>query len=235
MNLSSAISSLVVASGGEANLKLPDLASVELPRRRHQRLGPARHRPRRLRGRPGLRPARLGAPEGAAGAQVDARDLRADLRDLQDLPDDAGQVHRGPLGLHRRHHRRSTSACSPRASAPARWPSSWASRWSASSARSGVAWFGIRINTFANCRTAFASAARQALPHLRHPAPGRHVDRHAAHLRRAAHHALHPALRPRRPTPAPASSASPSASRWAPRRCASPAASSPRSPTSAPT
>ena len=36
-------------------------------------------------------------------------------------------------------------------------------------------------------------------------------------------------------TPAPASSASPSASRSAPRRCASPAASSPRSPTSAPT
>ncbi len=46
----------------------------------------------------------------------------------------------------------------------------------------GVAWFGIRINTFANSRTAFASPARQALPDLRHPAQGRHVDRHAADL-----------------------------------------------------
>ena len=39
----------------------------------------------------------------------------------------------------------------------------------------GVAWFGIRINTFANSRTAFASLAGQALPVLRDPAQGGHV------------------------------------------------------------
>ena len=99
----------------------------------------------------------------------------------------------------------------------------------------GVAWFGIRVNTYANSRAAFASLARQALPDLRDPAPGRHVDRHDAHQRRAAPHALHPALRARTSSPAPASSASRSASRSAPRRSASPAASSRRSPTSAPT
>ena len=37
----------------------------------------------------------------------------------------------------------------------------------------GVAWFGIRINTFANSRTAYASLQGQALPDLRHPAEGR--------------------------------------------------------------
>ena len=34
----------------------------------------------------------------------------------------------------------------------------------------GVAWFGIRINTFANSRTAFASLRGQAVPVLRDPA-----------------------------------------------------------------
>ena len=37
----------------------------------------------------------------------------------------------------------------------------------------GVAWFGIRINTFANSRTAFASLKGEAYPGLRHPAQGR--------------------------------------------------------------
>jgi K(+)-stimulated pyrophosphate-energized sodium pump len=48
----------------------------------------------------------------------------------------------------------------------------------------GVAWFGIRVNTFANSRTAFAA--------LR----GRHEHRHAAHFGRARAHAVHPALHP---------------------------------------
>ena len=97
----------------------------------------------------------------------------------------------------------------------------------------GVAWFGIRVNTFANSRAAFASLRGQAVSDLRDPAARGHEHRHAADQRRAAADALHPAVHPRRPARAPASSASPSASRSAPRRCASPAASSPRSPTSA--
>ena len=50
----------------------------------------------------------------------------------------------------------------------------------------GVAWFGIRVNTFANSRTAFASLRGQAVPVLRDSAAGRHEHRHAADQRRAA-------------------------------------------------
>ena len=37
----------------------------------------------------------------------------------------------------------------------------------------GVAWFGIRINTFANSRDGVRQPRGQALPALRHPAQGR--------------------------------------------------------------
>ena len=50
----------------------------------------------------------------------------------------------------------------------------------------GVAWFGIRVNTFANSRTAFAALKGKPFPDLRDPAQGRHEHRHAAHLDRAA-------------------------------------------------
>ena len=53
----------------------------------------------------------------------------------------------------------------------------------------GVAWFGIRVNTFANSRTAFASLRGQAVPDLRDSAARRHEHRHAADQRRAAAHA----------------------------------------------
>ncbi len=73
----------------------------------------------------------------------------------------------------------------------------------------------------------------QALSDLRHPAEGGHEHRHAAHQRRAGDDVVHPAVPASATTRAPASSASRSANRWAPPRCASRAASSPRSPTSA--
>ena len=60
----------------------------------------------------------------------------------------------------------------------------------------GVAWFGIRINTLANSRTAFASL-REGMAGLRHPAPCRDERRHDAHLRRTALHAGYPAVHPR--------------------------------------
>ena len=47
----------------------------------------------------------------------------------------------------------------------------------------GVAWFGIRVNTFANSRTAFAGLARQALSDLQDSARCRHEHRHDAHQR----------------------------------------------------
>ena len=62
----------------------------------------------------------------------------------------------------------------------------------------GVAWFGIRVNTFANSRAAFAGLQRQAVSDLRDPAQRRHEHRHAAHQRRAAADAVHPALHSRR-------------------------------------
>ena len=58
----------------------------------------------------------------------------------------------------------------------------------------GVAWFGIRVNTYANSRTAFASLRGHAFPVYDIPLKVGHEHRHDAHQRRAAHHALHPAL-----------------------------------------
>ena len=62
----------------------------------------------------------------------------------------------------------------------------------------GVAWFGIRVNTFANSRAAFAGLARQAVSDLRDSAQRRDEHRHAPHQRRAVHHALHPPVHPGR-------------------------------------
>ena len=58
----------------------------------------------------------------------------------------------------------------------------------------GVAWFGIRINTLANSRTAFASLSGKALAGLRHSAARRHERGNDAHLGRAPVHARHSAV-----------------------------------------
>ena len=47
----------------------------------------------------------------------------------------------------------------------------------------GVAWFGIRINTYANSRAAFRQPARQAVSGVCDSAASRHQHRHAADLR----------------------------------------------------
>jgi K(+)-stimulated pyrophosphate-energized sodium pump len=98
----------------------------------------------------------------------------------------------------------------------------------------GVAWFGIRVNTFANSRTAFAGLAASPIPSTPFRS-SRHEHRHGADQRRAADHALHPALHP-------GDYAGPcfigfaiGESLGAAALRVSPAASSPRSPTSAPT
>ena len=62
----------------------------------------------------------------------------------------------------------------------------------------GVAWFGIRINTLANSRTAFASLRGQGVAGVRHPAARGDERGHDADLGRAAVHARHPALHPGR-------------------------------------
>ena len=105
--------------GGEANLKLPDLSLVS------------------FLGVPGNTLLSFGLGVCVLGLifglvinnqlknmpvhRVDARDLRADLRDVQDLPDPAGQVPADSRAFHRRDHRRSTSAsCSTSRSAASR-------------------------------------------------------------------------------------------------------------------
>ena len=100
----------------------------------------------------------------------------------------------------------------------------------------GVAWFGIRINTFANSphrlrRARGQAAARSTTIPLQ---AGMSIGMLLICVELLIMLVILLFV-PRRLRRAPASSASPSASRSAPRRCASPAASSPRSPTSAPT
>ena len=149
-------------AGGEDSLRVPDLIDTQ------QFFGmPASHLLLS-----GLVVSALGIAFGlviffqlknAPGPQVDARGLGAHLRDVQDLPLHPGQVPRPPLGVHRRRHRRLLRRP---ARASRRSPSSSSSLFSilgiAGSAL--VALFGIRVNTFANSRTAFAALRGKPFP-----------------------------------------------------------------------
>ena len=88
--------------GGEASLKLPDLGQANFVGVNGRTLLMAG--PGHLRAGPRLRARHLHPAQGAARAPVHARDLGAHLRDLQDLPDQPGQVPPHPRGLHRHHH-----------------------------------------------------------------------------------------------------------------------------------
>ena len=158
-----------------------------------------------------------------AGACVDAGGLRTDLRDLQDVPDPTGQTAPRPRTVHRHDHR-----------VLLRRPAHFSFFKVAIilffslvgiAGSFGVAWFGIRVNTFANSRTAFASLRGKPQFVLCDSAQGRHEHRHDADQRRTAADAVHPAVHSRRLRWR-LSSGSPLASRWARRRCESPAASS---------
>ncbi len=102
------------------------------------------------------------------------RDLRADLRDLQDLPDHAGQVHPDPLGLHRRHQRhllrRAAANVDPATGElvhgfpPFKVAVILLFSLVGIAGSYGVAWFGIRVNTFANSRAAFAGLEGRPFP-----------------------------------------------------------------------
>jgi K(+)-stimulated pyrophosphate-energized sodium pump len=99
----------------------------------------------------------------------------------------------------------------------------------------GVAWFGIRINTVANSRAAFSALKGNPLATLLIPLKsGMSVGLLLVAIELFFMICIL-AFLPQRSWPGPASSALRSASPSAPRPCASAAASSPRSPTSAPT
>ena len=166
--------------------------------------------------RHGLRARDLHAAQHAPGPQVDARGLRAHLRDLQDVPRHADQVHprssRLFIGVvivvyfgvlqHESAAQGRSSSCS--------------SALIGIAGSYGVAWFGIRINTFANSRTAFAASGASRSPSTRSRSrPGMSIGMLLI-SDRARSDARHPPLHPARATPARASSASPSASRSAP-------------------
>ena len=150
--------------------------------------------------RHGLRPRDLQAAEERARPQVDARDQRAHLRDLQDVPRHADQVHPHPRGLHRRDHRLllRRRAALLRDGQARRSSSSCSSASSASPARCAVAWFGIRVNTFANSRTAFAALGGKPFPCYAIPLKAGMSIGMLLISRRAHPHARHPPLHPRR-------------------------------------
>jgi len=96
-----------------------------------------------------------------------------------------------------------------------------------------VAWYGIRVNTFANSRTAFASLRGFPYPCYQIPLrAGMSIGMVLISVELLIMLCI--LLFIRQTTRATASSASPSANRWARRHCAWRAASSRRSPTSAP-
>ncbi len=218
--------------GSEPGAPRPVAGPVRLPRQ-PRRAHPPESGVDRHAGRLRLRPRDLRAAAAAPGASFDARDLRADLRNLQDLPDHPGQVHSPAGAVHRLGDR-------PLLRRPAAVPG--AQGRDHPELQPGrhrrQLWRRLVRHPHQHLRQLpdrVRQPRGQALPALCHPAQGGHEHRDAPDLGRAVPDAVHPALRARRSTPGPASSASPSASRSAPPRSASPAASSPRSPTSAPT
>ena len=75
------------------------------PPPRARRPDPPDDRPAGLRPRARVRPGHLRPDPRPARPRLDARDLGADLRDVQDLPGHPGEVPPAPRGVHRHHHR----------------------------------------------------------------------------------------------------------------------------------
>ena len=81
----------------------------------------------------------------------------------------------------------------------------------------GVAWFGIRVNTFANSRTAFAGLRGKPYPIYQHSAAGGQSIGMMLDQRGTADHAVYFALHSRRSTRGPVHRLRHSANRWAQR------------------
>ena len=163
--------------------------------------------PQAANDRPAILPVRarvwhgnLHATQERSRAPLNARDFRADLRNLQDLPGHAGQVHPCAVGLHRGHHHRllrMVGAGTGQAHrCHAAHHSSLQPDWNCRQLRSGL----VRHSRQHVCELAHGvcRARRQALSDLCHPAQGRHEYRHDADQRGIADHALHPAVHPGR-------------------------------------
>ena len=92
-----------------------------------------------------------------AGAQEHERRVEHHLGDLQDLPFPAGQVPCHPLGADRRLHGVLLRGAGRKTAVRRCWSSSCSRSILGILGSYGVAWFGIRINTVANSRTAFSA------------------------------------------------------------------------------
>ena len=181
-------------AGGEANLVLPDLGTVDF----HGING------RTLLmsglvvclGGLAVRPRDLHAAQEPAGPQVDAGHLRADLRDLQDVSHHAGQVHPPPRDLHRRDHGDLLRRAPAHGRAEGhRHPALQPDRHRRQLRR------GVVRHPRQHVRQLARGVRRpegHAVSDLRDSAQRRDEHRHAAHQRRAVPDALHPALHSRR-------------------------------------
>ena len=182
------------AGGGEASLRMPDVGAIELMGVNGRTLLVARAWGVRagVPVRTGDFPAR---PE-LARPPVDARDLGADLRDLQDIPDHPGEVPPDPRDLHRPHHRAlfrrpAPAGAGARPDHPALQPHR----------NRGELRGGVVRHADQHLRELEDGVREPRGPspaRLLHSARVRNEHRDAADQRRALPDALHPALRARR-------------------------------------
>ena len=154
---------------------------------------------------PALRADDLRAAQKPARPRLDARDFRADLRDLQDLPAAAGQVPPGALVIHRRDRCRVFRvACGGRRPGDRRddprVPAAEGGDHSPlqSHRHRRQLWRGVVRHPREHVRE-LADGLRQpawpAVSLLRDSAQGGHEHRHDADQRRAAADVVHPAVR----------------------------------------
>ncbi len=185
-----------------------------------------------LRAGAGIWHGDLCGTEESAGAPQHAGNIGADLRDLQDLPDHAGQVPDAAVGVYCRGDRAVFRRAAEVRSVFARADHSCVQR----AGHRGKLRRGVVRHSREHVRElahGVCGAARQAVSDLPDSAASGHEHRHDADQRGTADDAGDSAVRSWRIMRARASSDSPSANRWARRRCASRAESSPRSRTSA--
>ncbi len=164
------------------------------PAHGRERTDPPPRGARRLRAGPRLRARHLQAHRGPARPLVDAGDLGADLRDLQDVSRHAGQVPPHPRDLHRVHHRPLlrgplAAGADARPDHPAVQPH-----------RHRRELRGRLVRHADQHLRELADGLREprgpAATRLLHPARVGHEHRDAAHQRGALPDAVHPALRP---------------------------------------
>ena len=180
-----------------------------------------------------------------ARPQIDARRRRDHLPDLQDVSHSAGQVPADVVRLDRRRDcvtisgmPPATPTCRRRARAHRHRPNHIPGSPVRGRGHGRFLLGGLvrhprqHLRQLPDC---IRLTSRQAVGRGQHSVAGGHVGRLVSDLARTGDDGHHPAVRSARRSSASASWALPSANRSGPRRCGSPAASSPRSPTSAPT